>query len=1160
MKIFIFVLLFLIERFSFRIFNSQINNNYINYQNSIRTSYFDKVAICIQNYKIDSNSLSLGKCLINESKNDVEGLIGLLKNESIYDDIKTFLPENETIKDIFNILKESAKINGTLIKYINETLFYKDDNSSLTIFDYIDNILDNLNSTPINYINIIGNASKILAIEGVINASYYLLEHNESVLFGIIHMLTEKLDKEEVLNAVEIILKNKGKEIQTFLKNVKAKSLIKKFLEKQSNLLSLLINIFLDKEKVLELFFELPNYEDAIGKVINFYRNINNTAYINENLIPFLCDVLLTSADTGRKIREIFLNDYQKDLWQFFLDKDIRKYGLSPSCIELFKKTFLEDIETKEYTLKYLKKFIFDSPMNKGDFLSFDNCLEVINNSFTYKFNYTIKPVFIIGLFDCKNKMDYVTTTFFEKYYYISNFCFPNGFREDNSALCNEEDYSKILRFFKNLLYSNSNDTNIKAIMLTKDNIKLESQDYLIGIFSLIILAIPIIIKISLIISKCIIEKKNNKEQNINKLINDKSPYKISMKNENELKPKKKSNLSKCHILLNNCFDFYKNGAELFNFNLNNTNFNNINGITYIKGLIGLSIILNVFGLTFTNLMNAHTKDYGIWHFYRTNQSIMLLILLIGYRYSSRILFSCSGYTLVYKYLCFIEQDKGLYFLKFIFLQSYKYLLLILILIMFKFSVIRIIYLFRTEHRPVWELFRNFLEKENFLLTAFAFLLDLKDYNSEDKKQNIVFNFFMPICEIMFFILGTTIISIGYKFKLRIDLFLIIFAVCFFIIKIIICSIGDENNHSFSTIDYYSFNFGMVALSPLYNIPYYIIGMYFGLINYSIQKGITNIYKENQYKKYYQLEESNKKNDENEENSLMSPININEENKNDNQKNDETENKNKIKDENLDKYLSTKENNFDNNITNKQENELVDQVKNMPFLKSPIQFYNLNKKYKDHICYNILIFLAVSIMIILCYTRNIFIYGCSQIKDFENTKLTRTEYRDNISMEKVINNIGLNAFNILDTDIVVFLSQWLIFLLFFKEGNLIREFCNSTYWSFFVKSYYSYVLVSVPIILCIIHESESSFKLHMYNFLLLSLINILYIFAFLILFYSVFELPVKKLFKGLLKRNEIVDEEEEDENDDEDEKEKEKENEQNMLFDGDDDDEIRSLK
>ena len=1155
MKIFFFVFLFLIARFSFRIINSQKYNNFINYKNSNRTSYYEKVANCIRNYTTNNNSISLGKCLINETRKNVEGLIWLLKNESIYN-IMNVLPENEAIKGILNILIDSAKKNGTLIKYINETLFYKDDNSNLTIFDYIENILDNLNSTPINYTNIIGNASKILLIEGVMNASYYLLEHNESLILRIVHMMTEKLDNDEAIKAI-------GEGMQTLLKNVKFKSFIKKFLEKQNNLLGLLINVFLDKEEVLKLFYKLPNYNAVIRKIINFFKNSKNTAYINENIIGFLNDVLFASADTGRQIREIFLNDFQNNLRDLFKNKGILSYGLTDDCKDLFINSFFEDKETKEYTLKYLKKFIFDSPMNNGDFLSFDNCLEDINNNFTDKFNYTIKPAFIIGLFDYKNKMNYVTTTFFEKYYYISNFCFPYGIWKNNStALCTRDDYSNILTFLKDVLYSNSsfNSTNITTIILTKDSIKLVTKDYLIGIFSLIILSIPIIIKISLIISKYIIEKKNNEEQKINKLINDKRQSKISMKNENELKPKKKSNLSKCHILLNNCFDFYKNGAELFNFNLNNTNFNNINGITYIKGLIGLSIILNVFGLTFTNLMNAHTKDYGIWHFYRTNQSIMLLILLIGYRYSSRILFSCSGYTLVYKYLCFIEQDKGLYFLKFIFLQSYKYLLLILILIMFKFSVIRIIYLFRTEHRPVWELFRYFLKKENFLLTAFAFLLDLKDYNSEDKKQNIVFNFFMPICEIMFFILGTTIISIGYKFKLRIDLFLIIFAVCFFIIKIIICSIGDENNHSFSTIDYYSFNFGMVALSPLYNIPYYIIGMYFGLINYSIQKGITNIYKENQYKKYYQLEESNKKNDENEENSLMSPININEENKNDNQKYDETENKNKIKDENLDKYLSTKENNFDNNITNKQENELVDQVKNMPFLKSPIQFYNLNKKYKDHICYNILIFLAVSIMIILCYTRNIFIYGCSQIKDFENTKLTRTEYRDNISMEKVINNIGLNAFNILDTDIVVFLSQWLIFLLFFKEGNLIREFCNSTYWSFFVKSYYSYVLVSVPIILCIIHESESSFKLHMYNFLLLSLINILYIFAFLILFYSVFELPVKKLFKGLLKRNEIVDEEEEDENDDEDEKEKEEENEQNMLFDGDDDDEIRSLK
>ena len=140
MKIFIFVFLFLIARFSFRIINSQKYNNFINYKNSNRTSYYEKVANCIRNYTTNNNSISLGKCLINETRKNVEGLIGLLKNESIYN-IMNVLPENEAIKGILNILIDSAKKNGTLIKYINETLFYKDDNSNLTIFDYIENIL-----------------------------------------------------------------------------------------------------------------------------------------------------------------------------------------------------------------------------------------------------------------------------------------------------------------------------------------------------------------------------------------------------------------------------------------------------------------------------------------------------------------------------------------------------------------------------------------------------------------------------------------------------------------------------------------------------------------------------------------------------------------------------------------------------------------------------------------------------------------------------------------------------------------------------------------------------------------------------------------------------------------------------------------------------------
>ena len=334
---------------------------------------------------------------------------------------------------------------------------------------------------------------------------------------------------------------------------------------------------------------------------------------------------------------------------------------------------------------------------------------------------------------------------------------------------------------------------------------------------------------------------------------------------------------------------------------------------------------------------------------------------------------------------------------------------------------------------------------------------------------------------------------------------------------------------------------------PSYNISYYLIGMYFGLINYSIQKGITSIYKENNnYNKYYQLEESNKNNDDiSDEINKYAPLNINDENKKENDEY-ETNNNNQNTDIKLEKYLSKKLNDSEIKNFDKPENEkeLIEQIKNMPFLKSPIQFFNFNRRNKDRLCFNILIFLALSIMIFLSYIKSIIILSISNINGINDTK----EYKTKISLEYVISNKFLNVVNLIDTDIIVFSSQWLIFILFFKNVTLIRNFCNSIYWSFFVKSYYSYLLVSSPIIICILYESESVIRLNIYNFIFFSLINIVYIIAFVILFYSIYELPLKKLFKSLIKRNEIIDEEEEEENEEEEEK-QEDEGDENDLFD-----------
>jgi hypothetical protein len=47
-------------------------------------------------------------------------------------------------------------------------------------------------------------------------------------------------------------------------------------------------------------------------------------------------------------------------------------------------------------------------------------------------------------------------------------------------------------------------------------------------------------------------------------------------------------------------------------------------------------------------------------------------------------------------------------------------------------------------------------------------------------------------------------------------------------------------------------------LIPFFNLPSFLIGMYFGLVNYTIQRGVNNLYKENTYTKIETLEVTKK--------------------------------------------------------------------------------------------------------------------------------------------------------------------------------------------------------------------------------------------------------------------------------------------------------------
>ena len=1196
--------------------------------------YISKVINCFRGYDNSSNTSSriLGKCLINATRNNVEDLYNLLIEEGTYTLIEFMLKNYDTsgkILKYLEVLHESASTKEkVLINYIYLSLNHSD-SYGLHLLDYMYSIIEEVEKGDLNHKNILNNISYLFQEFEINNIYDYLKENHTELLPELVEMfLSSTQNFEEIYRLItEDFLKDYKNQtiiliidiLSTFndsdktlkklgeffkhnngaLPGLKRLMLYEKFSNilkelfsyyNQNNFLDAITETLIQNSETLDLFFELANKSELIDPGFDLIINIKDMNYLTETVPAFLVNASKLIDNFSRRLMRSFMfvsgnlngkkqlldaviDEVKKGLIKFFEAQGMADYNITQDCLDLFNNTFFNsDSSWNPIFLLYFKKFIFDSPRKKGDFLAFDNCMEITNDDVIQgNLTYKVEPAFIIGIRDDpKNKFTFKNTTFFEKYYSINNYCLPYGYKNKTdlrkeNAMCNDVDYNEMFKFIT-AFFSGIDNTNFESIVLVKSKVELTASDNLIGFFSLIILIIPILIKIFLVINKCIINQKNKKIEKINKLIaNNKKEKKINKNESYEGKDhivSNKKELPKYQKLLNEYFDFIKNGSELFNFNLNNTNFNNINGITYIKGLMGFSIILTIFGLTSTVLINLPMKEYGSWYFHKSIKSLVYCFVFIGYRYSPRVLFSCSGYTLIYKYLCYIEQEQGLYFLKFVFLQSYKYILLYLVLILFRFSVHEIVYFFHQLKRPAWVLFEHYLQQEkNFLFRGFTLLFNFEqaDKGYDKTRQNLIYNFYIPINEIFFFIVGTILISFGYKYKLRLDYIIIGILLAIFILKIgLYGGYFFKQNEMYTTTDYYFFDFGIHVLNPLYNITYFLIGMYFGLINYSIQKGITDLYSSNTYKKYIPLKESKPDTESNQDSDMGSNLllHINTDNSESSLDSEQEKNRNK-KDNDINKDSNEKlEKLMTNDETNKEKNEEIkeykDQVKKMPFLITPILFYRFNKDKKDKLWYNILIFVAIIILGLLCFSKTIFLHALSLLDEESSTE----EYMSELSLEKTISNEALNVIYLFDVEIVVILSQWIIFILFFKEATMIRTFCNSIYWSFFVKSYYPFTLVSIPIILLIFYESESVIKIHIYNFILYSFINLIFVFIFVIIFYSIYDLPLKKIFKYFLKGSEIMEEEEEDSDEEEEEKEKEEE----ALEVDDDEEEMKSLK
>ena len=935
-----------------------------------------------------------------------------------------------------------------------------------------------------------------------------------------------------------------------------------------------IFKIVISNEQLMKFSIGFLKKKDLVVRFVNILFNLNNTKYINENVPNFMKDTIGDDIKVRKMIVKVFqnitrnivterdlkgfMNKLLSGIFKRLIEEGHENFNISDKCFGLLTHTYFNPPTNDKFRFYYTKKLLIDSTKSKNDFLTYENCLngyENSNYSTEYLNKYHIIPIYVVAkLTDKTNRSKVKNSTYYEKYNYMIGFCFPQGI--DNSSgeyLCSNEDYGSLIKIF-NSLSNNVFNATIKVFNITEKDIKGEPRHFIYFLLIVIISAIPLFIWIFLTIYKNVklSNLQNNEINNELKIVKKNKIKKAKKTNEilnNEFSHKKME--PKWFRHLNEYFNLEKNGSELFNFTLNQTNFNDFNGITYIKGILGISMILNIFGFTFLFIANLITKKLGSYQFYDSLYNPLYIIAFIGLRYSPRIIFSCSGYTLIYKFLNFIEHDSNFCFIKFIILQSYKFILLILATIYLRFCIYYIDVFFLNIKNPTTEVFNEELiqfNKEYFFNFISFLFYNIKDKDEIFAKESAFIPYlYLPINEIILFIIGISLISLGYKFKLRLDIIIIISFLLIYLFKLVLFIVHLYKKEFYSTLYFFLHGYGILMFNPIFNFPSFLVGMYFGLVNFTIQRGINNLNKDEKNNEYELLDKDQisllKENKSSESNIIDMFINNNSENEKTlraltfNRDNSSILNENNIYVKNeSNKSINEEYEKTKKNLDINSQIETNDILTEMPFLKSTVNFTDFHRKNQDNILFKIILAIFIIFILSFIFVRYIFIYIniTKELKEYneKGKVIDESNKRENpltniLSLEKVITNYFLNIIYVIDIELVVIMINWIFFYLYFKGGQ-INDFLSHIYWSFFIKSYFSYSLVSSLVILYILYQSETIIKMNISAIFLYSLISSFFIFIAIIIFYTCYEYPLRKIFKTLKFRRTYINLDDED--------------------------------
>lgn len=503
---------------------------------------------------------------------------------------------------------------------------------------------------------------------------------------------------------------------------------------------------------------------------------------------------------------------------------------ITKKCQNIFDNTFNDH----EYKNIFFYKMIHDSSKMNNDVRAYKDCY------YNYHFFSTEKEIEYI-----KNNLTYVIFSFNPKmieenyrenriFYFtkktIVGICLPKG--------CEEKDYAKIFIKICQIVYNSSQINIVKGISAySMSSEKNNDQNLFLTYFPIIILLF--IFSLS-IFSNCFF-------------------------GNNSL------GIGNCFNLGENFEEISKNKIAIYDYNLYNDN-----GLTMFNGLKSIGLLVLIIGEIFEKIylspVTISKKNFS----HILNQPFFSFIIQ-SQRFGKKLCFTTSAITLVYKMLSYLdneiekmdqnyrENSRGKTFLlreescfnnsrmykkyhkmikwmslwRFVFCSFHKYIMFWLAVLLYKFSLFNL-FSYKFISGPFWlyfkrEIVRNF-EILNLITYYFARL-----YKTDLIKFSTANPFKIVLTEINGYCFLAVLIFVFYKNNHRMDYFFFLIAILSFPAKFFYFNYCYFFEHkSFLPAKYYLFSITEYFIHPFFlNYPFFVIGVFFGLINYCIQKTET---------------------------------------------------------------------------------------------------------------------------------------------------------------------------------------------------------------------------------------------------------------------------------------------------------------------------------